>query len=211
MNGLKEETPRDRLWDNWNSRGGPRYPNEKVVQFTFRHFPASARASTRTLDLGCGSGINSWFLAREGFPVVGTDISSIGLANAGYLLGNADLAGSFVAADAWAQPFPDASFDYILCIRMLELLPEPTQQEELVAECARLLRAGGRAMFLFASPLDYGCQHPEMSYCRFYPPSEQRVAELFGGRFSQVDIDIYQTTYENRKFAEHNFLITTQK
>jgi ubiquinone/menaquinone biosynthesis C-methylase UbiE len=199
------------LWESWNESGGPRYPGEKIVQFTFRNFAPEMRGATRVLDLGCGSGVNSWFLAREGFEVVGTDLSMRGLLNTRERLRRDGLVAVLVQADAARQPFPDATFDYLVCSRMLELLPDPADQERLVGECSRLLRPGARGMVLFASRLDYGYLHPEMSPGPFYPPEEEWVERTFRPRFSHVNVDIYQTTYENRRFTEHNFLVTFVK
>ncbi|NEO67393.1 MAG: class I SAM-dependent methyltransferase, partial [Moorea sp. SIO4G2] len=69
------------IWNIWNESGGPKYPQEKVIQFCFRRFYPEIRSETKVLDLGCGSGVHCIFLAREGFQVTGTDISEIGVAN----------------------------------------------------------------------------------------------------------------------------------
>jgi len=196
------------LWERWNSSGGPNYPSEKVVQYTFRCFPPALRKGTRVLDLGCGSGINTWFLAREGFRVTASDVALAGLANTRARLMRDALQAELVRADAGLQPFPDASFDYLICVRVLELLPRPELQNALVAECSRLLVRGGRGLVMFASALDYGFQHPEMSPAPFYPPDERQVDDMFKPRFSSVDIDTYQTSYQGGKLLEHNFLIT---
>jgi ubiquinone/menaquinone biosynthesis C-methylase UbiE len=197
-----------RTWESWNALGGPSYPNEKVVQYTFRNYPPQARAATRALDLGCGSGINTWFLAREGFRVGATDIALTGLRNTQRRLQADGLAAALARADAVHQPFADASFDYLLCVRVLELLPTAGLQDALVGECARVLRPGGRGLALFASPLDYGFVHPQMGVAPFFPPDRQRVEAMFGPRFQRVDVDLYRTTYEGGRYAEDNFLVT---
>jgi hypothetical protein len=47
-------------WDDWNATGGPKYPKQKTVQFSFRRFPArDQRMGKRALDLGCGSGVQA--------------------------------------------------------------------------------------------------------------------------------------------------------
>ena len=203
--------PNRALWESWNAMGGPKYPNEKVVQYTFRHFPSAVRATTRALDVGCGSGVNTWFLAREGFPVVASDLALSGLLNARSRLGVDNFSAPLICADAGKQPFRDGSFDYIVAVRVLELLPSPELQDALVGEIARLLVPGGRGLALFASPEDYGVKHPELAPAPFFAPSEQRVHEIFCDRFASVDIDIYMTTYQGGKLTEHNFLVTFVK
>ena len=199
------------LWEAWNAGGGPRYPSEKVVQFTYRNFPAAIRSTVRTLDLGCGSGANTWFLAREGFPVVGSDLTSHGLANTRNRLLAEGLSAELVQADATHLPFRNASFEYVICVRVLELIPNTELQDRLIGECARVLRSSGRGLALFASPKDYGSQYPEKGFGPFFPPDEQQVERLFRSRFSKVDIDVYQTTYESGRLMEHNYLVTFVK
>ena len=48
-----------------------------------------------------------------------------------------------VEGDATAMPFPDASFDAVICLTMLHHLPDAAAQDRLLAEAARVLRPGG--------------------------------------------------------------------
>jgi UDP-2,4-diacetamido-2,4,6-trideoxy-beta-L-altropyranose hydrolase len=68
-------------WDLWNQSGGPKYPNEKIIQFIFRSIPKFDRPVTRVLDLGCGSGVHTEFLAAEEFETYACDISPVGIKN----------------------------------------------------------------------------------------------------------------------------------
>src|SRR4051794_36986592 len=43
-------------------------------------------------------------------------------------------------SDVRALPFPDSSFDFVLCIEVLRYLPDP---ERCIGEMARVLRPGG--------------------------------------------------------------------
>lgn len=45
--------------------------------------------------------------------------------------------------DGAALPFPDASFDAVVCFTMLHHVPSAQQQDRLFAEVARVLRPGG--------------------------------------------------------------------
>jgi ubiquinone/menaquinone biosynthesis C-methylase UbiE len=59
----------------------------------------------------------------------------------------------FRAADAFALPFADASFDLVVCRHMLQAVPRP---ENAMAEMVRVLRPGGRLHLLVE---DYGMIH----------------------------------------------------
>lgn len=48
-----------------------------------------------------------------------------------------------VQADAICLPFADESFDAAFCFTMLHHIPNPLQQDRLLAEVARILRPGG--------------------------------------------------------------------
>jgi ubiquinone/menaquinone biosynthesis C-methylase UbiE len=48
-----------------------------------------------------------------------------------------------VQGDATALPFPDGSFDAVLCLTMLHHVPSAAAQDRVLAESARVLRPGG--------------------------------------------------------------------
>lgn len=67
----------DKTWESiYQERGFcNRYPAEDVITFVMREFGANKddNAEKRILELGCGTGPNLWFFAREGFEVFGID------------------------------------------------------------------------------------------------------------------------------------------
>jgi SAM-dependent methyltransferase len=95
------------------------------------------------LDAGCGDGIFIAALSRLGaLPgnIVGTDVSARILATAEATTRRVGLEPLLVRAGLEATPFPDASFDVVLCAQVIEHLPDPAQG---IVELARLLRPGG--------------------------------------------------------------------
>src|SRR5260370_14924982 len=74
--------------------------------------------ASRVLDIASGKGTNALFLAeRFGCHVIGTDYSSQNIARANELAAAKGLASRvrFEPGDAERLPFPDASFDAVLC------------------------------------------------------------------------------------------------
>src|SRR5262249_5535955 len=65
----------DRTWEEiFRSRTWGRYPSEDAVRLVARQFfRAPDRRQVSCLDLGCGGGNHTWFLAREGFSVTAVD------------------------------------------------------------------------------------------------------------------------------------------
>ncbi|MGW0229956.1 class I SAM-dependent methyltransferase [Actinopolymorpha singaporensis] len=91
----------------------------------------------RVLDAACGTGRHSHYLAELGHEVVGVDSSPEMLARARAKVP----AGEFREAALDELPFPDGSFDSLVCTLALTYQPrlEPT-----LAEFARVLRPGGQ-------------------------------------------------------------------
>jgi SAM-dependent methyltransferase len=98
------------------------------------------------VDLGCGSGAHSAYLAGLGLRVIGVDLSGIALRrawerDAGYLAGKMRGA-SFVQADVALLPLHDAAAHYILDIGCLHSIPR--RQRSLYAQgVVDNLRPGG--------------------------------------------------------------------
>ncbi|HEX3333640.1 MAG TPA: ubiquinone/menaquinone biosynthesis methyltransferase [Acidimicrobiales bacterium] len=92
----------------------------------------------RILDLACGTGDLSRAALRTGYRVVGTDLS------AGMLAANG-AATPLVEADGRALPFALGSFDGLVCGYALRNFSDLA---ETLAECARVLRPGGRLAVL---------------------------------------------------------------
>lgn len=196
------------LWNEWNSAGTPNYPHEKVVQFCLRHFPAEVRGQTPTLDLGCGSGVNSVFLAGENFPVTGVDISTVAIENSRRFLASLGLSARLFVAPADRVDLPSASFRLVICIGVLDAAG-PTIAGGAVAEAARLLDKGGKGMFLFASDCDSRILG-ENEY-RLHGYSRAEVESLFATGFEKVWIDRHITTFQGGSYESNNWLVTVQK
>ncbi|NTU81293.1 MAG: class I SAM-dependent methyltransferase [Chloroflexales bacterium] len=98
---------------------------------------------TRLLEVGCGVGITPCHAARTlGCQVVAVDLSERMLTWAhrrAWRL-RLDRQVSLAAADAQALPFPDDSFDAVICESVLAFVPDPTRA---LAEYRRVARPGG--------------------------------------------------------------------
>jgi arsenite methyltransferase len=94
------------------------------------------------LDVGSGPGNVTASLARVAGPnglALGVDISEPMLARA--VRAEAGPQVGFLRADAQRLPFRDATFDAVVSIAMLQLIPKPAAA---LAEMARVLRPGAR-------------------------------------------------------------------
>jgi len=112
------------------------------------------RATDRFLDVGCGEGYYTLPLAERAGFTVGADLAQSVLRVFQHL--RAFPAGriALVNGDVEQLPFPDRSFDKILCSHVLEHVLD---DRAVLAEIHRLLKDDGRA--ILAVPLKYTPQH----------------------------------------------------
>lgn len=94
------------------------------------------------LDAGCGSGLLGRILLRRGWNVEGVDI----LPEAVDMAGAAFLAQVSTITDL---PYPEASFDLVLCSMVLMLVEDI---QSVVAELRRVLRPGGIILVAVVNP-----------------------------------------------------------
>lgn len=123
-----------------------RYPNEELVRFLARHFfplPPEARAATRLLEVGCGSGANLWMIAREGFSAHGLDLAEEGLALCRRMLEAWGVTASLKQGDMTSLPYDTGSMHGVLDVFSSYCLDE-AGFERFLAEAARVLAPGGR-------------------------------------------------------------------
>ena len=97
------------------------------------------------LDVGCGAGIDVARLARCGARASGVDISRRSLSLASQYLAADGQPATLAQADAARLPFPDASFDLVLCMGVLPFAPDP---RAIALDCRRVLREQGLAIFV---------------------------------------------------------------
>ena len=117
-------------------RAEARHRNPWIAEQLVRTFgPRPARV----LDLGCGAGLLSNHLSARGHLVTGLDSTPENLE-----IARARGTATYVLGDACALPCPDASFDVVCAMDLLEHVEEPAR---LIAEAARVLAPGGSLFF----------------------------------------------------------------
>jgi SAM-dependent methyltransferase len=110
------------------------------------------------VELGCGTAYFSAWLARRGARVVGVDPTPAQLATARRLQRETGIEFPLLEAIGEDVPLPDSSFDLVLSEYGASLWADPYRW---IPEAARLLRPGGRLIFLRNSTVSVLCMTME--------------------------------------------------
>ena len=130
---------RRRYWDRHSAS------YDKQMGFFDRHLFGGSRAwvcsqaTGDTLEVGIGTGLNLPFYGQQA-RLTGIDFSPDMLALARQRAARLGREADLREADALALPFPDASFDTVVCTFTLCAVPD---DRKAVAEMTRVLRPGG--------------------------------------------------------------------
>jgi SAM-dependent methyltransferase len=147
----------DPAWEDlFRAREWGRYPNEHLVRFVARSFySASDRSQVRILDLGCGQGPNTWYMAREGFSVSGIDGSQSALARARERLESENLKADLRVGDYLNLPWKNDVFDAVVDIASL-YANRAEGFKQALQQVHRVLKPGGLVFSLSFSKKTWG-------------------------------------------------------
>lgn len=154
------------------------------------------RSNERVLDVATGSGNAAFAAARRGCSVVGVDYVPSLLDRARLRAEAEELDVPFVAGDAEALPFDDASFDVVSSVFGAMFAPN---QEQTASELARVARPGGRIGLVAHTP-DGFIGHLFKVIARHVPPpagisspilwgTEDRLRALFGPAIAGLSVE----------------------
>ena len=145
---MRHGSPSDALRDVYELRAELEYPRPfpppdphthrkffRVLDLVLPLLPCGA-----LLDAGCGDGLYLEAIGARATRLVGTDISSRILETARATAARSGIEPELVQANVESLPFPDGSFDVVLCTQVIEHLLAPGDG---VRELARVLRPGG--------------------------------------------------------------------
>jgi 2-polyprenyl-6-hydroxyphenyl methylase/3-demethylubiquinone-9 3-methyltransferase len=132
----------------WNPKGKLRTLHEinpARMAFILKH---TALVGKKVLDVGCGGGILSEALTKEGAQVLGIDLenNAIQAAKSHAEAMKLDTQYKCVAVESLLET--SERYDVITCMEMLEHVPHP---EPIIQSCASLLKPGGK---LFVSTIN---------------------------------------------------------
>ncbi|CAN5823136.1 hypothetical protein BH23ACT5_BH23ACT5_00950 [soil metagenome] len=154
------------------------------------------RAGQRVLEVGCGAGHLTNRLTERGIDMVGVDANP----NASAISGSDRV----VTMRAEALDFEDHSFDAVVSVHAIEHIPSLASA---MADMARVLKPGGRALFvypaepvkgLYAIPTSVVLHHHpfkarEVHCHRLWPSKVRRMVEPLGWVETHHEFDLLKT------------------
>ena len=221
----------EEMKDKWQGlhsceRFRPQYPSEHVVRFIFTQFPREPekRKALKILDLGCGGGRHTIFLAQEGFETYGSDISEIGLGHLKDNLIEKLFKANLVNAQMQKQPFPDNYFDGVISngVYYYDTLEG---FKESIAELHRILKNGGKALVFIRTTEDYrygkGKKIGKNSFVLDIDDTNEKgmimtflerfeLNSIFS-KFNEIIIDKTETTFSNSEKLNSDWIIIVEK
>lgn len=199
----------DDTWENiFQERDWGKYPPEELIRFTARNFYSRPkRNKTRFLDLGCGIGSNSWYLAREGFDVHGVDGSKTGIIKAKKRFLEENLKGDFKVMDYIQLDFPANYFDVVIDIASIQ--HNQTKNVPIILnEIKRVLKPNGKLLSIIVSAGTYNKPFEGKGYVHFYKLSA--IKRLFSD-FKLLSIEKSERTENNRRDKIIHWIISCEK
>ena len=129
-----------RIWAPWDSIGVRRSLRALVETGV-----VDPRSYPRTLDLGCGTGANVVYLAKQGFDSHGVDYSKVAIAKARRRAAEAGVEPNLVVGDLTAPSIEgiEGPYDFLLDFGTLDDL-KGVARERMAATVTRLSRQGSK-------------------------------------------------------------------
>jgi SAM-dependent methyltransferase len=151
-------------------------PSSELQRVITQHIITPCRA----LELGCGTGTNSVWLAQQGFEVTGVDVAPLAVEQAEQRARAAGVKAHFVVADLLALPELNGAFAFFFDRGCYHAVRRGAPQQYAPA-IARQLVSGGRGLILAGNarePHDPG------------PPvvTEEQIRDELGAAFQILDL-----------------------
>ena len=142
----------DSKWEEvFKSQEWGKYPPEELIRFIARnYYKTPLRKNIRILDLGCGTGAASWFIAREGFSVYGIDGSKTAIDIVKERFDNENLIGEFKVGDFIKIEYPSNFFDCVVDISSLQH-NNIGNLKIILSEIHRVLKPNGKLFSMMIS------------------------------------------------------------
>jgi SAM-dependent methyltransferase len=122
-------------------------PDENLVEFV----RSQRLAPGRVLDIGCGTGTHSLWLAEQGFDVLGVDLSELAIQRAKEKAAGRSGRSRFEVLDILAHAPPSDAFEFVFDRGCFHVFDEHDERARFAARVAECLTAKGQWLSLIGS------------------------------------------------------------
>jgi SAM-dependent methyltransferase len=215
--------------DNWDTlyangiRG--KYPNEMLIRFINSKFPYDKRTNCKILDLGYGTGRHLIYLAEEGFKTFGIEYSSNGEKLAKEWLRKKGLTADLKVGSAIDTCFENINFDAVVDIASIQHNSRE-DMKKIVLNVYNILKQGGYFFSVLKNTYDSNYKEGLRIKNKTYEFSDAKnkidtptiltfnsysdIKSLFG-KFSEIEIEKEEWTYNNQNKRVSHWIVTAQK
>jgi|JI8StandDraft_1071087.scaffolds.fasta_scaffold222483_2 SAM-dependent methyltransferase len=223
----------EKSWDkNWevvfSSQAWGRYPTLGVIKFVASNFYKLDRKYIRILEVGCGTGSNVWYIAREGFKTYGIDGSPTAIDIASNRMKeelNDTSMVSLTVGDIINLPFEDNFFDAVIDVECL-YANTLDNSRKIINEINRVLKKDGLFYSLtFSDTMSIGKSQSTLGPNEYNNISDGPLSgkgfvrlidrlgiqDLYGNQFQILTIDKFEHTIGNNTDLISEWSIVCQK
>ncbi|HTN82317.1 MAG TPA: methyltransferase domain-containing protein [Sorangium sp.] len=192
-------------WDDQNDDSSIQQATDRLTDLLIEKL--HVEPGQRVLDVGCGNGRPALRLANS------KQVEVVGITNSHHHLNQAlersrvasDRA-KFQLADAMDLPFAPASFDAVLALESVSLMPEPLGA---FRQMARVLRPGGRlvvaSMVLSSPPSNHADERFLADFCALLKRPPFSTLDEYARFVAEVGLDLEELTDARDHVMERSF------
>ncbi|WP_164491814.1 class I SAM-dependent methyltransferase [Staphylospora marina] len=145
-------------------------------------YKGKARPGQTALDIGCGTGRETVFLAGMGYRAIGVDLSPTALKLAGQRVKETGIQAEFLQADVTSLPLEDESVDFANDQGCFHAVPDEAKAG-YASELYRVLKPGGefflRGILPLSEELTEFVNQATGGTFPFYPVTEEAIDRYF--------------------------------
>jgi methyl halide transferase len=122
-------------------------PNRHLVEFV----GSGAVTPGHALDVGCGTGTNALWLAKQGFEVLGIDVASVAIEKAREKTAGTERKCRFERMDFLSDEVPGGPFGFVFDLGCFHVFDAAEDREQFARRVASVLASGGRWLSIIGS------------------------------------------------------------
>jgi ubiquinone/menaquinone biosynthesis C-methylase UbiE len=198
---MKNKNP---TWErNYKNKRFNKYPYDAVVSFIFKNFKKKNRNKIKILDLGCGGGNNSYFIAKEGFDLYAVDGSKESIKLTRNKLNFYDKK-KIIKSDFTKLPY---NKDFFNCIVDRQSLGcnKINDIKKIINEIYRVLKKGGKYLGFY-----FSLEHPQIKFGNLL--SYNKLGKkIIGGDYSNFSRGDFKKSGLLHFFSEREIFLLFEK